>query len=63
MKPVYMALSHDVYRLPEAIADTMGELARMRRVKYATVRASVSKNQRGESGGAYIRVYIEEDTP
>ena len=63
MKPVYMALSHDVYRLPEAIADTMEELARMRGVKYSTVRVSVSRNQRGESGGPYIRVYIEEDTP
>lgn len=63
MKPVHMALSHDVYRLPVAISDTMGELARMCGVKYGTVRTSVSRNQRGESDGPYIRVYIEEDTP
>ena len=61
MIPVYMALSRDRYRLPVAVADTMGELARLCRVQYAAVRASIARNQRSLSSGRYIRVYIRED--
>ncbi len=61
MIPVYMALSRDKYRLPTAIADTMGELAKLCGVGYATVRSSVARNQRCGSGGRYIRVHIKED--
>ena len=56
MKKYWMAVSKDKYRLPIAVADSAGQLARMLGKARGTIDSSVSHGKK-----AYERIEVDED--
>ena len=59
-KPLYLLVTQDKYRLPLAVADTMGELAKIAGVNESTICKCINN---GYKNSRYERVYVnmEED--
>lgn len=58
---VYMKVTRDKYELPIAIADTVGELARMTGASKETIFSNISHQKRGSiRKGSFKRVDIGE---
>lgn len=63
MIPVYMKVTNDRYRLPVAVADSIGELAQLCGVTYSTVAKALARTRNHGIRSRYIRVLLpEEDT-
>jgi len=59
---VWMMVSKDKFELPEAIADSAGELARIVGISEDTIYSTVSHMKAGRlKSGRFRRVEIEED--
>ena len=56
MRKIYMKLSKDKYELPEAVADSAAELARMVGTTENVVYSSISRGLK-----TYVRVEVEDD--
>ena len=60
MTPVYMAVTSDRYRLPVAVADSIGELAQLCGVTYSTVAKSLARARNHGVQSKYIRVLLPD---
>lgn len=56
---LYMRVSDDKYELPEAVAESPEELARMLRVKKRTVLSNISR-QKNREKPRYIKIEVED---
>lgn len=61
MKKVYMKVSRDEYRLPEAIADSPKELAKICGVSRNSIVSAISKAKAYGFNSMYIKVEIGDD--
>ena len=57
---VYMKITRDKYELPEAVADSIIELARMCGVSWRTIDGALYRNKRPKGRPKYIAVKIDE---
>lgn len=60
-KKYYMAVTRDELSLPLAVAESPGELAKMRGVAKSTVLGQIAKGIKEYTHPGYIRVEVEED--
>ena len=58
---VYMKITQDKYELPEAVADSIIELARMCGVSWRTIDGALYRNKRPKGPPKYIAVKIDEE--
>lgn len=58
---VYMKITQDKYELPEAIAENIGELARMCGVSWRTIDGALYRNKRPKVRPKYIAVKIDDE--
>ena len=58
---VYMKITQDKYELPEVIADSIIELARMCGVSWRTIDGALYRNKRLKGRPKYIAVKIDEE--
>lgn len=61
MVPVYMKVTSDRYRLPVAVADSIGELAHLCGVTYSTISKSLARTRNHGTESKYIRVLLPDD--
>lgn len=64
-KPIYMAVTNDIYELPVFVCDNADELAKLLGVKKQTIfevlaRGSDSRKKKRKKDYLYKRVYYEE---
>ena len=58
---IWMKVSKDEYRLPQAIADSAQELAELCGTNENSVRSTASKHRRGQyKTASYIKVEVED---
>ena len=57
----YMEVTKDKYELPVAVAETTGELARIRGVAHNTIKSVMYHAKRKKSECKYIKVVIDEE--
>lgn len=60
-KVVYMKVTNDEYELPEAIADTIAELARIIGVKRNVISSAMSHARKKGFKCSYVKVVIESE--
>ena len=58
---LYMEVTTDKYRLPVAVAETLAELARLRKSTASSICKSIHHCQARHIEGKYIKVEIEDD--
>lgn len=61
MCKVYMKITNDKYELPIAIADTVGELAKMCGVTTNNIYSAISHRKSGERNTSFVRVEFDEE--
>lgn len=60
LKVLYMEITNDKYELPLAVADTVNELARMRKVKPNSIHNLIWSAAKRKGRSRYIKVVIED---
>lgn len=60
-KVLYMKVSNDEYELPEAIADSIAELARIIGVKRNVISSAMSHAKKKGFKSSYVKVIIESE--
>ena len=60
-KVMYMKVTNDKYELPEVIADTVTELARMIGVKRNVISSAISHARKKGFKSCYVKVVIESE--
>ena len=58
---IWMKVSDDEYELPELVADTQAELARLCGVQRASIASALVKARKSGWRSTYAHVHIEED--
>ena len=58
---LWMKISNDEYELPEAVADTSTELAKMCGINRNGVNVAISNAKRRNSKCQYIKIEVEEE--
>ena len=61
MGNVYMKVSKDELRLPEAVAESTVELAKICGVSVNAVNSAISKAKQRNQNSIYVKVEVEED--
>lgn len=61
MGTVYMKVSKDELRLPEAVAESSVELAKICGVSRNAVDSAISKAKQRNQNSIYVKVEVEED--